>query len=213
MRTIIDLNKLQLNIKTVDEFSAVKGGTNTALDFVKSYISNLRHSNGRKVRSERKESMAKVIEVLYRYLNLNPFSESYGECSPSMRTIARAIDPSLQTVCETDSEIVKRRKEKALHKVVMYVQRSIQMLKEFGIIKTHEYRAETNQDVDRNPNFYYEIIPVSFLCPKFKKLLKKFVNTAIRAYDVIRDILDTLTDEMMLPKKEKDLKLSEVLLI
>lgn len=195
-RTIKDLNILKLNKQTAEEFNSLKNNAiDLAIENLEELIDNLRYKNGRKIRLERRISMIKVLRVLYLYLKTDDkSSENYGECSPSMRLIAYNIEPSLEQIEEKDSKAEIKRKEKELSRVLMYVQRTIKVLEQFGIIKTHVYRSESNRNDDpenynvKNPNFYYELVPVSSLCKKFAELVKSAFNAVFKLSAIVHAV-------------------------
>jgi hypothetical protein len=172
-RTLDDMLSLHLNDVIIKEIYS-KELFNKAMESISIYIDNLKYKTGRKVRYERREGMKKVLYMLYSYLNLET-----GECSPSMRSIAIQMQPELELPYDIDSPEIKTEKEKAIAPALMFIQRSIKALKDFGIIITHEYRANTNRNDDpnnpnlKNPNFYYELTPISIICEEFAEFLKK----------------------------------------
>jgi hypothetical protein len=178
--TLQEMNSMRLNHDFIEELS--KASFHQTMDCVTDYINNLRHSNGRCVRLERRDSMIAVLTILYEYTNFDDSSERYGECSPSMRTIAKELQPLLELPLESDSFAEKRRKERILGPTLMIVQRSIRALCEFGIIKVHQYRAEKNRNDNPDepnfklPNFYYELVPVSHLSDLFAQIVREAIG-------------------------------------
>jgi hypothetical protein len=194
-RTLEFMNKLKLNNQTADEFLSVEGDhVAIAIGSVTEKIESLRYSTGRKVRAERRKSMIKVLEALYSFMNTET-----GECSPSMRTIAFYLDPTLPQVKDTDSEAIIMLKEKAVAPLLMNVHRTIRALEEFGFIVSHEYRAESNRNDNpetpnlKNPNFYYELAPVSELSEEFAKMVQP-VGVEQVITTVFETICETFTD-------------------
>jgi hypothetical protein len=194
-RTIEDMHLLNLNANVAKEFTSIKGGVSTALDCIKEYIEKLRYKNGRRIRAERRESMLKVLKVLYYYLKTDDSDAiNFGECTPSMRTIAFNINPDIEMIQEIDTPAEIKRKEKIMSNTLMLVQRSIETLREFGIIVAHSYRAETNRNDNplipnkRLPNFYYELVSVSNFSSAFEFLLNKASLAMLKLGTIIKNI-------------------------
>lgn len=193
--TLDDINRLKLNAEFLGEMDNIeKNNLEKAMDCIKDYIFNLKHKTGRKVRLERKASMYEVLQVLYKYAFL-----ADGQCCPSMRTIACDLDKSLEPINHNDSPEEIKRKEKAISSKLMQVQRTIDTLVKFGIIVVHTYRSETNRNDDpntinvKNPNFYYELVPVSMFCSAFESFIKICVGVANKLSDIIFHIQESVT--------------------
>lgn len=193
--TINEINSLGLNAQAYQEFVSIKEDTvDTVMNYVEEFIEGLRYPTGRKIRSERRNSMVKVIRILYDYL----LKGGTEECAPSMRTIACAIEPNLERICVNDTAEEIKRKEKAMSSTLMLVQRTVQVLKDFGIIRVHTYRAETNRNDDpenpnwNNPNFYYEIVPVSSFCSAFRRFLSTCNKAVKKLTDIVKNVFDSL---------------------
>lgn len=186
-KDLLSIKKLKLNAPALAEFNQLKDkAIDYAIKSITEEIASLRYSNGRKIRSERRASMIMVMRVLYHHLAM-------GDCYPSMRSIAFLINPFLSEPQNTDSAQTKKHKEKAIAKTVMLVQRTIHVLADFGFIRIHEYRAETNQDVFHNANFYYEIVPVSQLSKAFAMLLDK----GVRAMSKLANLIDSVKKSVL----------------
>jgi hypothetical protein len=231
-RTIEDMNSLGLNEKIIKEFDNVEGGKDTALTYVAHYINSLKYENGRKVRIERKHSMFEVLSILYRYATA---VDGLGECSPAMRTIAYEIDPDLERIdLANDSTEETFRKEKLLAKVLMSVHRTIKALEQFGLIKIHVYRAETNRFENpenpayKLPNFYYELTPVSKLSAIFAELLTPMLEVLGHIASTVNSVKESIlfaykkVGQVLMPHEEwvfeeteteKRLRLSDIPLL
>lgn len=193
--TLNEMNSLGLNNQAYEELISIKeNAVDTVMDYIDNFIQGLRYPNGRKVRSERRNSMINVIRVLYDYL----IKGGTSECAPSMRTIAQAIDPNLERICVDDTAEEIKCKEKAMSSTLMLVQRTVQVLKEFGMIRIHTYRAETNRNDDpenpnwNNPNFYYEIVPVSSFCAAFRSFLSTCKKAIKKLTDIVKNVFESL---------------------
>lgn len=196
--TLNEINSLGLNIQAHQELVSIKeNAVDTAMNYIDEFIQGLKYPNGRRIRSERRNSMSKVIRILYDYL----IKGETTECSPSMRTIAYAVDPNLERICDRDTTEDIKCKEKAISSTLMLVQRTIQVLKEFGMIRIHTYRAETNRNDDpenpnwNNPNFYYEIVPVSVFCSAFRHFLDTCKKAIKKITDIVKSVVESLQDK------------------
>jgi hypothetical protein len=196
--TLAEINSLGLNDQAYQELISIKeNAVDTVMNYVDEFIQGLRYPSGRKIRSERRNSMSKVIRILYDYL----IKGDTADCAPAMRTIAYAIDPNLERICDNDTIESIRSKEKAMSPILMLVQRTIQVLKDFGLIRIHTYRAETNRNDDpdnpnwNNPNFYYEIVPVSVFCSAFRHFLSTCKKAIKKISDIVKSIIESLQDK------------------
>lgn len=186
--TIEDLSKMNLNDEITAEFEAIDNPIETAMTYIRQKIDSLRHPNGRKIRAERRENMIQVMGILYEMM----YYGYHGECNPSMRTIAHELRPDLDYPTCFDSEEDSKRKEKALAPTLMSVHRSIHMLAQYGFIRIHLYRAESNQDPIFNPNFFYELTPVSLLCEAFALLFNKAVKAMSKLSTMIAKVRESV---------------------
>lgn len=121
--------------------------------------------NGRAVRIEKRKTMSKVIRVLYTYL----YESTTGQVSPSMRTIAFAINEELEEPNNAlDSTATIKIKERAIHKTVMSVQRAVVTLQELGLVTIHQYyTSDAHEESNKLASFFYEITPISKFCPQY----------------------------------------------
>lgn len=197
------LNSLQLNEKAVKEFDSVDGNSiESAMVYIDQHIETLRHDNGRKIRSERRHGMSQVLFILYGYM----YYGFNGECSPSMRSIAHSMYPELEAIEPTDSPATMQRKEKAMAPALMFVQRTIKMLEKYGLIRIHHYRADSNQESIKNPNFFYEIIPVSTICAGFAALISSAVKAVAKIGKLFASIKESVLGTEKVFSKLNNLK-------
>ena len=162
---LLDLIKKNLNERAREELNEIKilpvAFATRALD---RWIETAK-INGRAVRVEKKKTMSKVIRVLYTYL----YESATGQVSPSMRTIAFAINQELEEPNNLlDSTAVIKTKEKAIHKTVMSVQRAVVTMQELGLITVHQYyTSDSHEESNKLACFFYEIAPISKFCPQY----------------------------------------------
>lgn len=194
MRTIKEMNACGYNHSAIKALNSLDTQDRDLFSYYEEYISGLKYKSGMSIRYDRKASMLEVLKALYKHLNTNPKSESYGECSPSMRTLSATINPELELIKEDDKSSVKKKKEKAMSNTLMYVQRTIKVLRDMGLVIAHEYRAESNQNTERNANFYYELVCVDML---FSDIIEEG-NVLIEMAQHVSNTLNNKFDEMLL---------------
>lgn len=194
--TLEYLIQQQLNNKTAHELNYLgRRGYRNAMKAYSAIINKLQYGS-RKMRSEKRENLLDVLSVLILYLKTDKIdSWCFGQCSPSMRTITYALHPELiPQPYEVKNPLAadNRKKEKAFNAALMKVQRTIRTLSELGFIKIHTYRATSNQRVDTNPNFFYEIVPISELSAFFARLVSGMLLTLTRSsvFNLIRTLCD-----------------------
>lgn len=181
---LLDLIKKNLNERAREELNEIKTlPVAFATKALERWIDNAK-INGRAVRIEKKNTMNKVIRVLYTYLH----ESATGQVSPSMRTIAFAINQELEEPNKMlDSTAVIKTKEKAIHKTVMSVQRAIVTMQELGLITVHQYyTSDSHEESNKLACFFYEIAPLSKFCPEYadSTLDKNYRPTsAVRIYE------------------------------
>lgn len=161
---LYDLMLMNLNMRAMAEIKKRKyKAVKTAIAYMTDVINDAK-VNGKKIKRQRREMMIDVLGVLYTYL----YNSDFGQVSPSLRTIAQKVDPTLEVPSETDDKFTAKIKERAMHKVVMSVQRAVHTLKEIGVIKIHEYYVdEAHYNSNKNACFFYEITPISTYFPRF----------------------------------------------
>jgi hypothetical protein len=193
--TIQEINSLELNNDFIQEIKQLSiSQAKDAIRCLYDYIDNLRYHNGRKVRVERKEAMKIIIRILYKFA-----LKEDGQCSPSMRTIVHKLNPTLEEIQPGDSLSEIKRKDRDMSSLLMFVHRTVKILRQFGIIKVHQYRADTNRNDDpdninyKNPNFYYELVPISQFCSAFKVILNTCRKGIRKIGVIIRDVQESIT--------------------
>lgn len=192
--TFDDMRELNLNSEFMAECERLENPLQTIMGEISNYIDTLRHASGRKIRIERRDSMIQILNILYQYA----LGSVDGTCAPSMRRIATIINPALSLVTEEDSSAIVMAKERAMAPTLMLVQRTIETLKEQGLIRIHLYRSETNRNDNPDeiclhlPNFFYELVPVSCFCQAIKNLMKpiarvftKLESVFCHAYEIL----------------------------
>lgn len=221
--TIKDINNKQLNKDICMDFIILGHDYLTKVEpYLDNLMINAKYENGRKVRLERRESMSKVLKILYSYVNLDTTSEKFGECSPSFRTLAYKYDPTLEKPSKEDTPKIAKQKERRLMTVVMLIQRTVYLLAELGFIKIHEYRADTNkykgEDTYKNPNFFYQLVPLRYKDKEYElfiqslyietfeeeSLLKRLKNKAQQMFYMFELFLNMYVD--LLGEKVKTIK-------
>jgi hypothetical protein len=84
----------------------------------------------------------------------------------------------------------------------MNIHRTIKSLEDFGIVKIHLYRAESNRNDDpeiytfKLPNFYYEIVPVSELSEVFAKLITPIKAVIVNIKRCLFSVYKCLVQEL-----------------
>lgn len=130
--------------------------------------------DGRYVRSTRREMMKQVLAIFYRYL----VESKHAQVSPSLMTIAHLIDPTLEKIEDTDDNETKARKQKALHKMEMAVQRTVMSLQKMGLIRIVQYYKDAEHlNSYKSPCNFYIITPPSTFFPKTFGHMKKMPTT------------------------------------
>lgn len=141
-----------------------------ALKAIKVKIENTRIAN-RKIRSERRETMLKVMEYLltklYKYVT--------GQVNPSLRNIAYNINKELKRPSSKDDMYEAAIKERAIHAEEMKVQRALKTLEEIDIIKIHKYwkNKEHFNSIIKDACNFYQIMPFSNYSSDFKLTYEK----------------------------------------
>lgn len=201
--TLKDLKKLNMNIKTKEELSNL-----TSLD--KLYIPFLKKA---KLYGKTNKGANTLFSVLNLLCSICLESTS-GMCYPSMLTMAFMIEPSLETVLETDSFVEKKRKNNAISKVKIKISRAVRELENMGLIKTLNYYTTEKHyhNQKKLPSFAYHIVPISIsLCIKvvlknkivYKKGVGMFVQSLI---DLTKNIHTCIIKEMQYFSQYKILK-------
>lgn len=166
---LYDLMLCNFNAQSMSEIKKRKyRPVQVALEHMERFIFTAR-IDGKQIRRQRRERMLDVLGVLYTYL----YNSDYGQVSPSLRTIAYKIDPTLVPVQDQDDAFMKKTKERALHKVVMSVQRAIHTLEALKILTIHEYYVDEDHYLShKHPCFFYELTPLTTFFPDYVKKIR-----------------------------------------